>query len=62
MSSFSLAELDTAETGTAGDDAELPELVARIADLQARLYAEERRALLVVLQGAPRPRMAAAIF
>jgi PPK2 family polyphosphate:nucleotide phosphotransferase len=51
MSSFSLADLDTADTGNDTDDSELPELVERIADLQARLYAEEQRALLVVLQG-----------
>src|ERR671919_166139 len=51
MSSFSLADLDTADTGNDADDTELPELVERIADLQARLYAEEQRALLVVLQG-----------
>jgi PPK2 family polyphosphate:nucleotide phosphotransferase len=51
MASFSLADLDTADTGSDTDDDELPELVERIADLQARLYAEEERALLVVLQG-----------
>src|SRR5919106_4898097 len=51
MPQFSLADLDTADTGSDTDDHELPELVERIADLQARLYAEERRALLVVLQG-----------
>jgi PPK2 family polyphosphate:nucleotide phosphotransferase len=51
MERFSLADLDTADTGTDTDDSELPALVARIADLQARLYAEERRSLLVVLQG-----------
>jgi PPK2 family polyphosphate:nucleotide phosphotransferase len=51
MSEFSLADLDTADTGTDTDDSELPGLVERIADLQARLYAEEQRALLVVLQG-----------
>jgi PPK2 family polyphosphate:nucleotide phosphotransferase len=46
---------DTADTGGyAGKpeaDAELSGLVRRIADLQARLYAEERRSVLVVLQG-----------
>jgi PPK2 family polyphosphate:nucleotide phosphotransferase len=47
----SLADIDTADTGTETDDSELPALVERIADLQARLYAEEQRALLVVLQG-----------
>src|SRR5215207_2634678 len=51
MSSFSLADLDMADTGNDIDDSELPELVDRIADLQARLYAEEERSLLVVLQG-----------
>jgi PPK2 family polyphosphate:nucleotide phosphotransferase len=51
MASFSLADIDTADTGNDTDDSELPALVERIADLQARLYAEERRALLVVLQG-----------
>jgi PPK2 family polyphosphate:nucleotide phosphotransferase len=51
MASFSLADLDTADTGNDTDDSELPKLVERIADLQARLYAEEQKALLVVLQG-----------
>src|SRR5918997_3005983 len=50
-----LADLDPADTGPYGDreeaDADLAGLVERIADLQARLYAEEQRALLVVLQG-----------
>jgi len=46
-----LADFDTADTGSDTDDSELPALVERIADLQARLYAEEERALLVVLQG-----------
>jgi PPK2 family polyphosphate:nucleotide phosphotransferase len=46
-----LADFDTADTGDDTDDSELPDLVERIADLQARLYAEERKALLVVLQG-----------
>jgi PPK2 family polyphosphate:nucleotide phosphotransferase len=46
-----LADFDTADTGNDTDDSELPELVERIADLQARLYAEEQKALLVVLQG-----------
>jgi PPK2 family polyphosphate:nucleotide phosphotransferase len=48
---FSLADHDPAEAEGRRDDDELAELVERIADLQARLYAEERRALLVVLQG-----------
>jgi PPK2 family polyphosphate:nucleotide phosphotransferase len=50
-----LAQLDTADTAGFADraeaDAEMPRIVERIADLQARLYAEERRSLLVVLQG-----------
>jgi PPK2 family polyphosphate:nucleotide phosphotransferase len=48
---FSLANHDPAETDGRRDDDELAALVERIADLQARLYAEEQRALLVVLQG-----------
>jgi PPK2 family polyphosphate:nucleotide phosphotransferase len=51
----SLAELDSADLGTYSGkeeaDADLGGYVDRIADLQARLYAEEERALLVVLQG-----------
>src|SRR3954453_11531096 len=51
----SLAEHDTADTGGyAGPDeayAELSGGIRHIARLQARLYAEERRAVLVVLQG-----------
>jgi len=46
-----LADFDTADTGADSDDSELPALVERIADLPARLYAEEQKALLVVLQG-----------
>src|SRR3954467_1662683 len=48
-----LDELDTADTGglSGPDDAEFRSLVERIADLQARLYAEESRSVLVVLQG-----------
>src|SRR3954454_8476646 len=50
-----LADHDPADTnGYADADearAELAELVDRIADLQARLYAEDQRSLLVVLQG-----------
>jgi PPK2 family polyphosphate:nucleotide phosphotransferase len=50
-----LDRYDTADTGGyAGEeeaDAELSGLVRRIADLQARLYAEESRSVLVVLQG-----------
>src|SRR3954452_22016892 len=46
---------DTGDTGGyAGKDeaeAELSGLTRRIADLQARLYAEEQRSVLVVLQG-----------
>jgi PPK2 family polyphosphate:nucleotide phosphotransferase len=47
----SLADHDPADTGGFTDDRELPKLVERIADQQARLYAEEQRSLLVVLQG-----------
>jgi PPK2 family polyphosphate:nucleotide phosphotransferase len=54
--SVSLADRDCADTGSDTGDEELPELVERIADLQARLYAEEERALLVVLQGHRRRR------
>ena len=46
-----LSDHDPGYTGNERDDRDLPELVDRIADLQARLYAEERRSLLVVLQG-----------
>src|SRR5689334_12284470 len=48
-----LAELDTADTGdlSGPDDEEFRGLVERIADLQARLYAEDARSVLVVLQG-----------
>jgi PPK2 family polyphosphate:nucleotide phosphotransferase len=50
----SLADQDTAAADgyTAGEAREeLDALTDRIADLQARLYAEERQSLLVVLQG-----------
>ena len=51
----SLADQDPADTGAHGGAdaarAELKDLVDHIADLQARLYAEEERSLLVVLQG-----------
>jgi PPK2 family polyphosphate:nucleotide phosphotransferase len=51
----SLADQDPADTGAYDDPdagrAELSRLVDHIADLQARLYAEEQRSLLVVLQG-----------
>jgi polyphosphate kinase 2 (PPK2 family) len=51
----SLADHDPAATGSYDDAeearAELADLTARIADLQARLYAEDQRSLLVVLQG-----------
>src|SRR3954452_880505 len=52
-STIRLADRDTADTdGLSGpDDEEVRSLVERIADLQARLYAEESRAVLVVLQG-----------
>src|SRR3954447_3909071 len=49
-----LTDHDTGATGgyEPGEArAELARLVERIADLQARLYAEERQSLLVVLQG-----------
>jgi PPK2 family polyphosphate:nucleotide phosphotransferase len=50
-----LADQDPADTGAYDDAdearAELAGLVEHIADLQARLYAEEERSLLVVLQG-----------
>src|SRR3954453_4167727 len=48
-----LSELDTADTGglSGPDDEEFRSLVERIADLQARHYAEEARSVLVVLQG-----------
>jgi PPK2 family polyphosphate:nucleotide phosphotransferase len=52
---MSLTDLDPADTGSDTDPdearAELSGLVEEIADLQARLYAEEERSLLVVLQG-----------
>src|SRR3954454_22208813 len=48
-----LADHDTTDTGglSGPDEAEFRSLAERIADLQARLYAEESRAVLVVLQG-----------
>jgi PPK2 family polyphosphate:nucleotide phosphotransferase len=50
-----LADQDPADTGSyeSPDEAreELDGLVSQIADLQARLYAEDARSLLVVLQG-----------
>jgi PPK2 family polyphosphate:nucleotide phosphotransferase len=51
---FRLADFKTGDTGDMtpkAASAELASLVPRIADLQARLYAEESRAVLVVLQG-----------
>jgi PPK2 family polyphosphate:nucleotide phosphotransferase len=52
---FALSDHDPADTdGIAGPDEvtrEYEELGRRIADLQERLYAEERRSLLIVLQG-----------
>src|ERR671934_715912 len=51
----SVADHDPADTGSYDNAdearAELSSLVDHIADLQARLYAEEERSLLVVLQG-----------
>src|SRR4051812_9206616 len=48
-----LDALDTADTGglSGPDHDEFRGLVKRIAELQARLYAEESRSVLVVLQG-----------
>src|SRR3954471_23902604 len=48
-----LADHDTADTGglSGPDDEEFASLVQRISELQARLYAEESRSVLVVLQG-----------
>src|SRR5215216_4681326 len=52
---ISLADLDTDDTGPYEDreeaEAELERCADRIAELQERLYAEEKRSLLVVLQG-----------
>jgi PPK2 family polyphosphate:nucleotide phosphotransferase len=51
---FDFERFDTADTGGIDRDdtrAELASLTERIADLQARLYAEEMRGVLVVLQG-----------
>ena len=53
-SGFDLADFGTADTDDLSREeavAELDPLVDRIADLQARLYAEDSRAVLVVLQG-----------
>src|SRR3954468_10954327 len=49
-----LADYDTGDTDDVDQSqarAELASLVERIAELQARLYAEESRSVLVVLQG-----------
>jgi PPK2 family polyphosphate:nucleotide phosphotransferase len=55
QTNVALADQDPADTGTYVDPdearAELAGLVEQIADLQARLYAEDERSLLVVLQG-----------
>ena len=51
---FSLDDYDTSDTSDverAEAEAELASLAERIAELQARLYAEETRGVLVVLQG-----------
>src|SRR3712207_5340682 len=51
---IALADLETEDTADVSREdaaAELASLVERIAELQARLYAEDERALLVVLQG-----------
>jgi PPK2 family polyphosphate:nucleotide phosphotransferase len=49
-----LADLSTSDTDDLDEEeagAELERLTERIADLQARLYAEDSRAVLIVLQG-----------
>jgi PPK2 family polyphosphate:nucleotide phosphotransferase len=46
-----LATDDTADLSREDAELELARLVERIADLQARLYAEDSRSVLVVLQG-----------
>ncbi len=54
MCAVNLADFDTDDTDDMTRDEalrELAELNERIAELQARLYAEEKRAVLVVLQG-----------
>src|SRR5215210_1372129 len=52
---FSLPEHDAADTGGFADAADVEQeytgLVEQIASLQERLYAEEKRSVLVVLQG-----------
>ena len=52
---IALGDVDPADTGSYDDPSEAREelagLVDHIADLQARLYAEEQRSVLVVLQG-----------
>jgi PPK2 family polyphosphate:nucleotide phosphotransferase len=51
---FALVDFDTADTDDMARSealSELSRLVPRIAELQARLYAEESRGVLVVLQG-----------
>jgi PPK2 family polyphosphate:nucleotide phosphotransferase len=52
---FAIAEHPTADTGGLGDQAEVEReqqgLSEQIAELQERLYAEEQRSLLIVLQG-----------
>jgi PPK2 family polyphosphate:nucleotide phosphotransferase len=52
---FSLSDHDAGDTGGLADEEEIAreydELHERIAELQERLFAEERRALLIVLQG-----------
>jgi PPK2 family polyphosphate:nucleotide phosphotransferase len=52
---FSIADADAADTGSFDEkeqvEAQYGGLVTEIADLQERLYAEEKRSLLIVLQG-----------
>ena len=52
---FSISDANAADTNELGDKSEIEGeydgLVAQIADLQERLYAEEERSVLVVLQG-----------
>ena len=54
MSRIDLAAIDTSDTGGLTEEQaqeELAQLRERLADLQDKLFAEEERALLVVLQG-----------
>src|SRR4051794_33737359 len=54
MPRIDLSALDTADTGGLSEDhanGELAALRERLADLQERFFAEDARALLIVLQG-----------